>query len=131
MFIRSPHFLRGFTLIEILVVVGIIGVIAVILQLSISEGRLIKVAKSQEIALRVATNKLEDIRAGGYDNVPATGSFADSQLSLLASSSASVTTTDANAATKKIIVTVTWKEPGVAAQQTVTLSSLITNTGGL
>lgn len=127
----TSHTARGFTLIEILVVVGIIGVIAVVLQLALSEGRLIAVAKGQEIALRIATNKLEDLRAGGYDTIPTSGTFSDTQLATLASSTAVLTVTDVNAGTKQIVITVSWREPGVTSLQTVTLSSLITNTGGL
>lgn len=131
MTLHTSHTVRGFTLIEILVVVGIVGTIAVVLQLALSEGRLIKVAKGQEIALRVASNKLEDLRAGGYDNVPVSGTFSDTQLATLASSTATLTVTDANVATKQVVVTVSWKEAGVATLQTITLSSLITDIGGL
>lgn len=123
--------MRGFTLIEILISIALLGVMVVLYQLVLSDSALIRMSKNQEIALRVATNKIEDLRDGGYASIPATGTFSDTQLASLPSGVGNLTVTAFNAGTKQVVVAVTWREPAISATQTISLSSLITNIGGL
>lgn len=120
----------GFTLVEILLTLGIIAVALAVYTTTVYSVFLTRDAKHQEIAVRIANNELEGLRALGYAALPASGSFSDSQLSSLAGSSATVSVTDFNAKTKKVTVTVSWQEPGKGGR-VVTLSTLITKTGGL
>ncbi len=109
----------------------IIGVILLLYQVSFNNLLLSRNIKDQEIALRVANNKIEALRAEGYDTLPASGSFSDSQLDSLPGALATMTITDFNTDTKQIIITIQWQEPGIAIPQTLSLATLITKTGGL
>lgn len=121
----------GFSLLEVIVTLFIIGLVLVLYQAALGKVRLIQYAKNQEIALRVANNKIEELRSGGYSALPSSGSFSDSQLNSLSNSSASMTITDYNADTKQILVTIQWLDPAGSSLKNISLTTLITKTGGL
>lgn len=121
----------GFSFIEVIVTIFIIGLTLVLYQATLGKMRLIEYAKHQEIALRVANNKMEELRAGGYDALPLSGSFSDSQLDGFSDCSAKVIIAEYNATTKEVAVTVEWREPVSTALRNVTLTTLITKTGGI
>ena len=121
----------GFSLIEVVVTLFIIGVIFVIYQAALNGIFLTRNAKDQEIALRVATHKVEELRSLGYFSLPASGSFTDSQLSSLLQSSASMAISDYNLKTKQITVTVSWKETNTNVPHSLQLNTLISQDGGL
>ena len=125
------HPTRGFTLIEAVVALFLLGIILLIFLGTLRTMPLVKYVENQDVALKIATSKLEELRAGGYAALPVSGSFSDSTLSQLPSGSGAVSVTAFNAATKQVIVTVTWREQGRATDSTITLTSLITETGGL
>ncbi len=127
---KAYRFKPGFTLVEIVVTLGIIAAALAVYAATIYTVFLTRDAKDQEIALRIADNELEGLRALGYAGLPASGSFTDSQLSSLNASAATITVTDFNSKTKKVTVTVSWQEPGKGSR-VVTLSTLLTQTGGL
>ena len=102
---------RGFSLLEIIITIAIIGMILLLYQIFLSNLFLSRDAKNQEIALRIANNKIEELRAVGYDSLPSSGVFFDTQLNLLSQSSAAMTITDFNADTKQVLVTIQWFEP--------------------
>jgi len=122
---------KGFSLIEVVVALFIIGVILTLYQASFSTVLLSRSAKDQEIALRIANNKMEELRAGGYSALPASSNFSDSQLSSLSSSSASLAITNFSTDTKQIVITVRWQEPGSLTLKNISLTTLITKIGGL
>jgi len=122
---------QGFSLVEAVVALFIFGVILALYQVSFSTVLLSRSAKNQEIALRVANNKMEELRAGGYTALPESSSFSDSQLNSLASSSANMVITDFNTNTKQILITVQWQEPSSSVPKTISLTTLITKVGGL
>ena len=121
----------GFSLLEVLVTIFFIGLILVLYQSVLSKVRLIRYVDNQEIALRVANNKIEELRAGGYSALPASGSFSDSQLNILSSCTAAMAITDFNATTKTVVITIEWQQPPSTSVRNILLTTLITKTGGL
>ena len=85
---------------------------------------------SSDLALTIASDRMEEMRAGGYAALPATGTFSHDLLPTLSGGNAAQTITDYNDETKQVVVSVSWQEPGEAAR-TVSLSTLVTETGGL
>jgi prepilin-type N-terminal cleavage/methylation domain-containing protein len=126
---KRPSLPNGFTLIEILISVFIVGTMIFLFGTVINTKELTREAARKEIALRIAKNKLEVLRAGGYDALPQSGAFSDSLLASLPSGTASTTVSAYNAKTKKVDVGVGWQSTRGA--QYLMLTSLITNIGGL
>jgi len=121
----------GFTLLEVIVTLFIVGLVLVLYQATLGKVKLIRYAKDQEIALRVANNKIEELRAAGYAALPASGSFTDSQLNTLTNCTANMAITDYNTTTKMVIITIQWREPVNTSLRNISLTTLITKTGGL
>jgi prepilin-type N-terminal cleavage/methylation domain-containing protein len=121
---------KGFSLIEVVISIFIIGVVLVIYSVSSNSVVLNRNSKRQELALRIATSKIEELRNTAYASLPSTGSFANSLLSNLPNGQASITVSSYNATTKQVIVTVTWSEPNNPNTRQVELTTLI-NQGGL
>lgn len=123
---------RGFSLIEVIVSIFIVGVILLMVQAVARSSVLVRTSKNQGIALAIARNELEGLRAGGYATLPSSGSFSDGLLSALPSAATTTLAVSAyNAKTAQVTVSVVWRDPGSAASSTVSLSTLITQTGGL
>ncbi|MDD3486925.1 MAG: type II secretion system protein [Candidatus Moranbacteria bacterium] len=121
----------GFSILEVFITIFIIGVILILYQASLSGFYIIRTVKDQEIALRVANNKLEELRSAGYDNIPSTGSFNNPQLSDFLDKSSILTVEDFNAETKQITVTINWREKAGAPFKNVSLTTLVTKNGGI
>lgn len=121
----------GFSLIEVTVAIGIIGMMilatSTLLQRIPVSGREVR---DQDIALKIARNEIEVLRAGGYDALPASGPFLNSLLNSLLSGSASVAITVYDAKTKKTDVSVSWTGTG-SITRTVLLTTLIAQNSGL
>ncbi|MFH1178533.1 MAG: type II secretion system protein [bacterium] len=122
---------RGFSLIEIIVSIFIVCVMLILLQAVINSGILARNSKNQSIALSIARNKLESLRTGGYSVLPQSGSFYDSLLEALPQATTTLVVNEYNAKTKQVTASVIWLEPGFTASSTISLSTLITETGGL
>jgi prepilin-type N-terminal cleavage/methylation domain-containing protein len=121
---------RGFSLIEIMVSLGILGSIFVMFAAVSGVAQLSRSAQYGDLALRIAENKLEELRALPYASLPTSGSFTDSRTDGLPNASSSIVLMDHNASTKHIEVTVSWQAPGESTRD-VTLRTLITQVGGL
>ena len=123
---------RGFSLIEVTISIFILGVMLILLQGVARSSVLVRVSKSQGIALSIARNKLEATRSAGYANIPLTTTFSDSLMSTLPTgATTTVATSTFSAKTEQITIGVVWRDPTAAASTTVSLSTLITQTGGL
>jgi hypothetical protein len=102
------------------------------LQAIAQSGVLVRTSKNQGIALAIARNELESLRAGGYAALPPSGSFFNALVDTLPPQATTTRTVSVyNEKTKQITASVVWKDPGLAASSTVSLSTLITETGGL
>lgn len=121
---------RGFTLIEVTVVIFVIGVIIVASAMLLRAAQVNRVTRDEDIALKVVSTEVETLRAGGYAALPPTGPFASPGLSALASGTGTVTVSDYGPKTKKVVVAVSWIGPSDIAR-TIDLTTLITETGGL
>jgi len=130
---RVSHFKlqRGFSFIEVLVALGLIGVTVVLSAALTNSVPLARFAGYQDIALTIAENRLEQLRGEGYAALPPTGAFSDALLLGLPSGGGAVAVTSVNATTKRVEVTVYWKEPALAASSSISLTTLITESGGL
>lgn len=120
----------GFSLVEVTVSIFILGVILLTLQAVLQSGALVRTTKNQGIALAIAKDQLETLRSGGYANLPASGSFSNSLLSSLPIATTTLAISTYNAGTKQVIVSVLWQEPSSPASSTLSLPTLITQTGG-
>ncbi len=109
-----------------------LGVMLIMLQAILQSATLVRVSKNQGIALSIAKNELEYVRSLGYALLPGYTTFSDSLVSTLPTAA---TTTFAvstyNTKAKQVTVSVVWLDPGSSASSTVTLSTIIAQTGGL
>src|ERR1035437_2031769 len=102
---------RGFTLIEVVVSIFIIGVIVVASTMLLRAAQVNRVTQDEDIALKIANNEGGVLRAGGYAALPASGSFTNALLPSLPSGVATVTISSYNTKTKKADVSVSWLGP--------------------
>ena len=121
---------RGFTLIEMLVAVFVMSVAAAFVTIVTGTIKVTRDSGFESIAFRVATAKLDELRAGGYAALPASGAFVDPTLTSLPSGIASTSITDWNATTKQVAAGVSWQGADGLARN-VSLTTLITQSGGL
>ena len=121
----------GYSLIEVLFALALVGTMiiatsAMLVRVSVES----REARDQDLALRIAKNEIEVLRAGGYAALPESGSVGNTMLASLASSSASVAITDFNAETKQAVVAVSWRGADEVVRS-VSLATLVTKTCGL
>jgi type II secretory pathway pseudopilin PulG len=121
---------KGFLLIEILIAIGVICVTFFMYKSLTDSTALVRNVSDEDIALKIANHKIEELRSLGYASLPVSGTFFDSLLASLPSGSAAIAISDYNSKTKNIMVTVSWVEP-VTGNRSVQLATLITQTGGL
>jgi len=123
---------RGFTLVEVLVSIFLVGIMFVIFQSVLNTSVFVRTSKNQGIALSIVRNKLEGLRASGYAALPSSGSFSDTLMSTLPpAATTTLTVTAYNAKVKQVAVSVVWRDAGSTASSTVSLTTLIAQTGGL
>lgn len=121
---------HGFSLIEIVVSIAILGVVLGALGALVHTAPLARINRNEDIALSIARNKLESLRTGGYDALPASGPWSDALLSALPSGTDAITVASYNSKVKRVDVTVSWQDAGQATRS-VTLTTLIAQIGAL
>jgi len=120
---------KGFSLVETLVAIAIICIAFFMFQSLSNTTTLARSAKNEDMALKITSNKIEELRALGYSSLPTSGSFSDPALSSLPSSSAAMAISDYDTKTKQVTVTVSWTESN--GNRSVALTTLLAQTGGL
>lgn len=128
--LRRSGSLTGFTLIEVTVSLFVISVILVASTALLHGVPANELTRDQTVALSIARNELEALRAGGYAALPASGLFSDPSLASLASSTGSITVAAYDSRTKRVDVSVTWREKD-ATSHTIVLTTLVAEAGGL
>jgi prepilin-type N-terminal cleavage/methylation domain-containing protein len=121
---------RGFTLLEVVIAIFVIGAMTGMTASMASMFKLTRSARHEELALRIADKELDTLRAAGYDAVPASGSFSDAQLASLPSGSGTLTVSALNDKTKQVDVVVSWAEDA-SSTRSVSLTTYLTEIGGL
>lgn len=121
----------GFSLIEVLVSIFIMSMMLLLFQAVLRSASLVVSTQNQDLALTIVRNKIENIRAGGYSEIPSSGSFSDNLLTDLPSGNAELVTGEYNSKTKYVTAVVSWQERNRTELSSVSLSTLITQVGGL
>lgn len=119
---------NGFTLVEIIVTISIILFMIIMYQAVITSTLLARTVRNKDLALKIASQKMEGLRALGYTGVPVSGSFSDPLLTNLPAGAGAISVVDYNAKTKQVTVTVSWSDQ-VAGSKSVALDTLITQVG--
>ncbi|MBI2011558.1 type II secretion system protein [Candidatus Daviesbacteria bacterium] len=138
---RSVQNQKGFSLIEMVLVLLIFGLIVLMIVNLPSSIQLIGVSKNSSLAKEIASAKIENLRSSGFENlVTGQTTLVDSRLSKLPSSSGTViiedcpvsictqAEIDGNIKIKVAKVKVSWRENN--ANKDLTIDTLISE-GGL
>lgn len=120
---------KGFTVIEVVVSLFMLGVVVLVYAAANNTLILNRIAKHQQLAYRIAENELESLRATPYASLPSSGSFVDSSLSNLPNGSGNITVSAYDSKTKQVAVTVAWTEQVSSTSKAVTLTTLINQWG--
>lgn len=120
---------KGFTLVETLIALALVGATLVVFGAAVATLPAIKTARDQNIAYHVAAKKIEELRKTPFDSLPASGSFSDPGLSNLSSSTASLVISDYEGSSdiKRVTATVSWDMLG--ATRDIVLETLIGESG--
>ena len=122
---------EGFSLIEVIVSIFVLSVMLLLLQAVLRSGALVTSTRNQDAALTIARNEIEKLRAGGYSAIPSSGPFSNDLITTLPSGSAALVVGTFNEKTKQITATVSWQENNRPSSSSVSISTLITEIGGL
>lgn len=117
------------TIIEVLVSLFIIGGLIVLYAASFNMIALTKTLKNENLAYHIASKKIEDLRNTTYASLPPSGTFTETDLNQLPSSSANFTISNYSTynGMKEIVVNVNWND-GKARSVTV---RTVVGTGGI
>lgn len=121
---------RGFSLIEMVVALFILSITVTFATVVIGTIKIMRDSAYESSAFRIASSKLDELRAGGYDALPPNGVFTDPELANLPQGFASTSVSDLNAKTKQAAAGVSWLGADGVTRY-VTLTTLITQIGGL
>jgi len=120
----------GFTIVELLVTIGICGIIIPVLALGLTNLTLLNNrARDLSLANMLAQNKAELLRSSGYNSIAVgTTDFTSELPSVLSSpKSASYTISTPQTGIKQVSITISYKD--VSASRSVNYSTLISEIG--
>ncbi|MDO8593746.1 MAG: type II secretion system protein [bacterium] len=121
---------RGFTLVEMLVSLLIISVAVAFSTIIIGTIKVTRDSAYENVALRIADSKLDELRAGGYATLPSDGEFSSPELMNIPQGFASTSVTALNEKTKKVTAGVSWRDAN-GLERYISLTTLVTESGGL
>lgn len=119
----------GFTIIEVVVTLLIIGVTLLLYTVISNSITLNKYNRYKEVALRVAETSLQDLRTIDYNSLPASGPFTNAQIQTLPEGSANLEITEVSTGLSKATVTVSWRSPSSNTMQAISLSTFLSEHG--
>lgn len=119
----------GFTIIEVLVTLLIIGVTLLLYTVISNSITLNKYNRYKEVALRVAETSLQNLRTIDYNSLPASGPFTNAQIQTLPEGSANLEITEVSTGLSKATVTVSWRSPSSNTMQAISLSTFLSEHG--
>ncbi|HMR55382.1 MAG TPA: type II secretion system protein [Candidatus Doudnabacteria bacterium] len=125
----APRKQGGFTIIEVLVTLLIIGVTLLLYTVISNSITLNKYNRYKEVALRSAETRLQDLRTTSYDSLPSSGSFTNAQIQTLPDGTANLEITEISAGLAEATVTVSWRSPSSDAMQEISLSTFLSEHG--
>lgn len=120
----------GFSIIEVVITLFMIGITLVLFQVTSNSVVINKYNRFKEVALRVAENELQSLRTTPYGSLPSSGSFTNSQLSSIPNGAGQINITELSDGFAEATVTVTWENPSASGTQQVELSTYLWQ-GGL
>ena len=109
----------------------IISMMLLLFQAMLNSSTIVVSTRNQDLALTIVKNEIGDLRAKGYDELPTSGTFSDDLLDELPSGSASLSVGEHNSKTKYVTATVSWQERNKETLSSISISTLITQIGGL
>lgn len=119
----------GFSIIEVLVTLFIIGITLLLFAVVSNAIVLNKYNRYKEIALRVAETKLAELRTTPHGNLPTSGTFSNSQVEKLPQGNAAMAFTEVATGLTQATVTVTWQNTQNTGTQEISLSTYISQFG--
>lgn len=119
---------RGFSLIEILVSIALLGVIALVAAMLVSTIGLSRSARHTGTATQIAESAIEAARAEGAASI-ASGALTDTRLAELPEGSGSISVSAYDADLTEVMVEVVWRDTRTSDMKSVSLTTLIGNSG--
>lgn len=126
---KSFNPLRGFTLVEMLVVIGMMGLALSAYAASIAAIPVLRSARFKALAIDIAVKRMEEIKALPWDSATGSGVISDSALTALPKGAGvwGVTVPETNL--KEAMVRVQWEEPGQSAAKQYELRTYLVKGG--
>ncbi len=120
----------GLSIVEVIITLFIIGVMLILFQATSNTVILNRYGRYKEIALRIADQKIQNMRLTAFTALPLSGTFSDPLLASIPQGAGTIMVTDENARLKRVVVVVKWKSPKGTGTQQVELDTFIAQ-GGL
>lgn len=127
--IKNKKSKTGFTLIELVVALGVTVIGLMLFAVVVSTIPLTRTSRNQNLAYHIAAKKIEELRNTPFASMPASGTFSDPGLSDLNGSTAALTVSDyqSSADIKEVRVSVSWLQED--DQKSIELETLIYDGG--
>jgi len=119
----------GFTLIEVLITLALVSVLISIFFTATNIWRWIRHVRWQTFAKQIASREIEQLRNTPYDNLPASGSFSDSNMTKIPQGSGqmNIAVVNGQADLSQVKVTVFWVQEGQT--KSIQLDTLMSKNG--
>lgn len=126
---EGDHFLKGFSLIEMVVVIGIMGLALSAYAASIAAIPLLRNVRFTNLATDIAVKRMEEIKTFPWDTITGSGTMTDSTLTALPKGAGVWEITVREVNLKEVMVRVQWEEPGQSKLKRFELRTYVTKGG--